>query len=227
MKRLIKGTMFLLLAVLMLEACGQTKLVANQQSSTTREAYEMALAEKADRTSTDSLLYSYRNLQEEVMELKATFAEMIPEVTAQVTIPTESLADLPDGAKFGTSNGRASVEAVRQGDNIVVTGRCDSIARQCMLYERQATRHRQTIDSLNAVANELHSKVNQMELAAASKHAYYERLFAESKKPPRFKAGLIIGLIAGVALTILARYLWKRFGLGTIFNKLFTRQKHE
>ena len=32
-----------------------------------------------------------------------------------MTIPTQSLLDLPDGAKYSAQNGRASIEAERQG----------------------------------------------------------------------------------------------------------------
>lgn len=226
MKRLIKGTMFLLLAVLMLEACGQTKLVANQQSSTTQEAYEMALAEKADRHVTDSLMYNYQNLQEEMMELKEVFSETIPEVTAQVMIPTEKLVELPDGAKFSVTNGRAYVEAERQGSNIIVTGKCDSIARQCLLYERQVARYRQTIDSLNAVNSDEQERIQQIVQTAAARNEHYEQLFAETKKPSHFWDGFTVGIIAGIALSFLIRYLWNRY-LGAFFKKLFTRQKHE
>ena len=168
MKKLILGGLLPLVATMVLVSCGPAKQLEYQQTSTEQEMVYQE-SEKAEVSLADSLLYRYQNLQEEVTELKATFAELIPEVTAQVTIPMQSLDDLPDGAGYGTTNGRATIEAVRQGDNIVVTGKCDSIARQCILYERQASRYRQTVDSLNAVNTSLNAQINQMTIAAASK----------------------------------------------------------
>ncbi len=223
MKKLILGVLLPLVATMVLVSCGPAKQLEYQQTSTEQEMVYQE-SEKAEVSLADSLLYRYQNLQEEVTELKATFAELIPEVTAQVTIPMQSLDDLPDGAGYGTTNGRATIEAVRQGDNIVVTGKCDSIARQCILYERQASRYRQTVDSLNAVNTSLNAQINQMTIAAASKDKYYQSLWEESRKPPRFKAGLIVGALAVVLVEALVAFLWKRFGLGTFFKKLFTKK---
>ena len=144
-------------------------------------------------------------------------------IQAQETIPMRSLLDLPEGAKYGAKYGRASVEALRQGDNIVLTGRCDSVARQCTVYELQTFRQKSTIDSLNAVVDNLHSRLSQMAFESES-NANKSVLESRKDDPPRrngkwFFAGVVIGTAGGVA----AQWLWKRFSLGTIIKGLFTK----
>ena len=150
MKNLIMGKTLLILAVVAVTimSCGpSSKLTSYQQTQTDYLDQTQVQVAQVEKAAFDSLLYNYQNLQLEMTELKATFAESIPAVTAQLTIPTQSLIDLPDGAKFGESSGRATVEAIRQGDHIVLTGRCDSVARQCAVLERRTTRQQNTIDS--------------------------------------------------------------------------------
>ena len=56
----------------------------------------------------------------------------IPESEAKVDVPIQNLLNLPDGAGYTAKDGQASVSVQRHGDNITVTGKCDSIARQCL-----------------------------------------------------------------------------------------------
>lgn len=225
MKNHIRGLTALLVACALLSvACGTSKKATtySQEDSQLQEVLQ-AQTEQVAKAVTDSVQYRFQNLQQEMTELKATFAEQIPMIQAQETIPMQSLIDLPEGAKYGTAYGRASVEALRRGDNIVLTGRCDSVARQCMVYERQTFKQKSTIDSLNAVIDNLHSRLSQMAFESES-NANKSVLETQPKDPPRrngkwFLAGIVIGTAGGVAV----QCLWRRFGLGSIIKGLFTK----
>lgn len=225
MRNHIRGLTALLVACALLSvACGTSKKAAtySQENSRLQEALQ-SQTEQVAKAVTDSVQYRFQNLQREMTELKATFAEQIPMIQAQETIPMRSLLDLPEGAKYGAKYGRASVEALRQGDNIVLTGRCDSVARQCTVYELQTFRQKSTIDSLNAVVDNLHSRLSQMAFESES-NANKSVLESRKDDPPRrngkwFFAGVVIGTAGGVA----AQWLWKRFSLGTIIKGLFTK----
>lgn len=229
MKNLIRGKTLILLATVALlsVACGSSsKLTAYQQTQTDSQAQYQAQVAQAEQAAFDSLLYRYQNLQQEMTELKATFAQQIPPAQAQLTIPMQSLTDLPEGAKFGDSSGRATVEAQRQGNNIILTGRCDSVARQCTLYERQTFRQQSTIDSLRHELQSKDSELSQMALELASNSSQMALLTEETRKPPRkvggwFAAGAVLGLAGGAGANI----LFKRFNVGTIIKCLFTKSR--
>lgn len=223
MKNLIRGmTLILLLAAAV--ACGPaSKLTAYQQKEADSQSVYQAEQAQAAQTAYENLLFQFQNLQQEVTEMKATFAESIPQEQIQVTIPAESLIDLPEGAKFGDSSGRATIEAQRRGDNIVLTGRCDSVARQCTLYERQTFRQQSTIDSLRRELQSKNSELSQMAFELASSNSQLAIATEETKKPPRkvggwFAAGAVLGLAGGAAANILC----KRFHVGTAIKLLFT-----
>lgn len=228
MKNLIRGkTLFILLsaATFLFVACGQSKQLASlQQTETDSQAVLQTQAVQAEKAAFDSLLYSYQTLQMEMTELKATFAQSIPAAQAQVTIPMQSLNDLPEGAKFGDSSGRATVEALRQGDNIILTGRCDSVARQCALLEKRTTRQESTIDSLRKALQYKDTELFQMasKLALNSTRTVVEK--EEARKPPRrvggwLAAGTALGLAGGAGMNL----IWKRFSVGTLIKGLFTK----
>lgn len=226
MKNLIKGkTLLILAAVAFLSvACGpSSKLTAYQQTQTDSQSLVQAQAVQAEKAAFDSLLYSYQNLQLEMTELKATFEQSIPAAQAQVTIPMQSLTDLPEGAKFGESSGRATVEAVRFGDNIILTGRCDSVARQCAVLERKTTRQQNTIDSLSKALQYKDSELSQLAVKLNSNSVQTASAVEETRKPPRkiggwFVAGTALGLAGGAG----ANLLWKRFNVGSMVKRIFT-----
>ncbi len=226
MNNLIRGkNLLILLAVALLPvACGpSSKLAAYQQTQTDSQEQIQAQAVQAEKAVFDSLMYSFQNLRQEMTELKATFAEEIPSATAQVTIPTQSLIDLPEGAKFGESSGRATVEAQRRGDNIILTGTCDSVARQCAILERKATRQQNTIDSLSKALQHKDSELSQMAVKLNSNSSQMVAATEETRKPPRkvggwFVAGTALGLAGGAG----ANLLWKRFHVGAVVKRIFT-----
>lgn len=226
MKNLIRGmTLILLLAAAV--ACGPaSKLTAYQQKEADGQAVYQAEQAQAAQAAYENLHFQFQNLQQEVTEMKATFAESIPQEQIQVTIPTESLIDLPEGAKFGDSSGRATIEAQRRGDNIVLTGRCDSVARQCTLYERQTFRQQSTIDSLRRELQTKNSELSQMAFELASSNSQLAIATEETRKPPRkvggwFAAGAVLGLAGGAGVNLLC----KRFHVGTIIKCLFTKSR--
>ena len=93
MKAFIRGKTLLLMAVALLSvACGPTSRTATYQQTDTNQDYmQQAVSEKTGNMAMDSLLYSFRSLQEEMTELRETFSETIPQSLAQVTIPTQDL----------------------------------------------------------------------------------------------------------------------------------------
>lgn len=224
MKNLIRGFTILLLAGALLSvACGPTQTLAYQQTDTVQHETYQDRAEADFSAAIDSLQFRYQNLQQEMTELKATFSESVPAAQAQMTIPTQSLIELPEGAKYGISDGRANVEAERKGDTIILTGRCDSLERKFSIYERTAFRQRNTIDSLNNVIHAQDSRLAQMALESASK-ASHTALATETRQPPDKKrtwlaAGAAIGIIGSACL----QALWKRFKVGTIIKGFITK----
>ncbi|MGN1211201.1 MAG: hypothetical protein ACI4TM_05905 [Candidatus Cryptobacteroides sp.] len=128
-------------------------------------------------------------------------AEVIPQDSAQTLIPTRSIADLPDGAKFSSQSGRASVELTKQGDNVLVSARCDSVARKCEYYERVVFRQRNEIDSLQNALNSYDNTVqNWIDRQTENNQTEVLTAVSETEKPPsgRFWKGLLLGLITGI-----------------------------
>ena len=226
METLIKARhVLLLLAALLLTGCGQANKVAEyRQTETNQEAVLEALSEKADRSAVDSLLYTFRSLKEEMTEIKEIVAETVPASQASLTIPAQNLIDLPDGAKYGTTDGRASVEVQRLGDNYIATSRCDSVARQCARYERQVFRQQSTIDSLHSAIMKLNSKLAQMEVETHSNVVETTYTATETKTPPnRGWRLLAAGAGLGIATSVAVQIAWKRFSVGSLIKNIFGR----
>lgn len=87
-------------------------------------------------------------IREEKTRKKTEFTSGIPADTATVIVPVQAIAQLPEGAQYLTRNKRASVSAERKGDNLVITGRCDSAFQKITLLEEMVFRQREEIDSL-------------------------------------------------------------------------------
>ena len=224
MKPFIKGTTLLLLLAVAFQsvACGpESKTMTYQQTDTNQESVLQALSAKAERSAVDSLYYTFRSLREEMTELRETFAETVPAAQASLTIPVQNLIDLPDGAKYGTSDGRATVEVQRRGDSYIATSRCDSVARQCARYERQVNRQQNTIDSLNSAVQTLNSRLAQMALKSRS-NAPETTYRATETKPSPLRGGrwLAAGAAIGVAASAAAQIAWKKFSVRTVIKNL-------
>lgn len=132
MRNPIRGvTLVLLIAVFCLMGCATAKLTKSQQSHTLTEQTKSGTTtgvtgEQSDVTAqrTGELLQG--------QTITALTREGIPESEAKVDVPIQNLLNLPDGAGYTAKDGQASVSVQRHGDNITVTGKCDSIARQCL-----------------------------------------------------------------------------------------------
>ena len=123
----------------------------------------------------------------------------IPESEAKVDVPIQNLLNLPDGAGYTAKDGQASVSVQRHGDNITVTGKCDSIARQCLFYEREVFRQRNEVDSLKQV-------ISRMEQTSSRSDETYkaESDAAQSikeKPPATWYKWLLAGFVGGLLLT--------------------------
>ena len=225
MKPLIRGIILLLAVALLCAACGQgNRLATRHTSEASRESGLLELSAKSDRSTADSLYYTSRNLREEMTELRETFSETVPASVASLTIPAGSLIDLPDGAKYGASEGRATVEIQRLGDTFVATGRCDSVARQCARYERQVSRQRNSIDSLNSVVRALDSRLAQMTFESRSNSTETNCSATVAKaSPSRGGRWLAAGAAIGVVATTVVLTLWRRLGAGMIIRNLFRK----
>lgn len=100
----------------------------------------------------------------------------------EMAISVDSLLRLPTGAAYHKRSGQARAEVTKHGDTIYVTGTCDSLQRQ--------------VDQYKAL---YHTARDALEL-------YHDSVQAEKQEStPQgrvFLAGLVIGLVAGVAICI-------------------------
>lgn len=166
MRNLIRGaTLALIIAVFILTGCATAKLTKNRQSHTLTEQTKSGTTtgvtgEQSDVTAqrTGELLQG--------QTITALTREGIPESEAKVDVPIQNLLNLPDGAGYTAKDGQASVSVQRHGDNLTVTGKCDSIARQCLFYEREVFRQRSEVDSLKRV-------ISRMEQTASQSDEFY------------------------------------------------------
>lgn len=204
MKNRIRGIpLVLLLVVLLMSACGAIKNTASEQTASSEQSRSSAQLE--------AQAAAVRAVQQHVQEQTQTdstttlreYAEPVPEERTDMTIPTQNLLDLPDGAKYSAQNGRASVEAERQGDKIVVRGRCDSIARRCTYFENRVFRQRVLIDSLTVRLDEMQAYRARADSLLAAVSAAYHATEHTEKPPSVWYRWLLIGFLAGGAASAL------------------------
>lgn len=62
-------------------------------------------------------------------------AAAIPAASVELAIASDSLRELPEGALYRQSAGRAHIEVRRVRDTIMVSGGCDSLAREVERWE--------------------------------------------------------------------------------------------
>lgn len=203
MKHRIRGIpLVLLLVVVLTAACGTVRKSAGEQTiasqrSSSSERFEAQAAAVHD---------THRHVQEQTQTDSTTtrreFAEPVPEERTNMTIPTQNLLELPDGAKYSARNGRASVEAERQGDKIVVRGRCDSIARRCTYFESRVFRQRILLDSLAARLDEMQASYERADTQRVA-GTLVRRSVERTKQPPAIWRWLLAGFLAGGAASAL------------------------
>lgn len=139
-------------------------------------------------------------------------------------IPIQNLLDLPEGASYRAEEGRSSVEATKvDNDNLMITGACDSVRRKCLYYESQVFRQRQTIDSLSSELKGAYNRVADLETAVQASEAA-SATEEETQKPPSvWHKWLFIGIVLGIILSIVAKYLWNRTVVGTFIKGIISK----
>lgn len=111
--------------VLLLAVCGLSVLSA--VSCRTQKAVEQV------RSRGDTL--SRGSTESEILE---TVTEPIAGDTLSLTIPTEAIQSLPDGAVFTKKAGRTRLTVGRDGTAVVARAETDSIGQRITRYERKA-----------------------------------------------------------------------------------------
>lgn len=198
MKNRIRGAT-LVLITLVLTGCAMTRLSKSQQSSKRvgMEKKEVVAVESEKQAGMTARKTEER--QREQTTIVQT-REMIPASETNVEIPIQSLLDLPDGAGYTSKDGQASVGVQKHGDNISVTGKCDSIARQCLYYEREVFRQRGKLDSLKQVLSSARVLDSQKE----EFHEAGDNTIQDVKKksPATWYKWLLAGCVAGLLLAL-------------------------
>lgn len=103
--------------------------------------------------------------------------EAIPPSQVSLTIPVDSLPALPQGASYHGRSGQAGIEVSRQGDQILVTGTCDSLEREVEYYS----------DLYCETLQQLHEQQQRFQTVEKSR----------SDPVKTALTGLLIGLIVG------------------------------
>ena len=200
MKNRIRGIpLVLLLVAVLMAACGTIKNTMSEQTSSLEQSSSSTQLEAQAAAVHDVLLHAQVLLLAVQTTTLREYAEPVPEEQTDMTIPMQNLLDLPDGAKYSAQNGRASVEAEKHGDKIVVRGRCDSIARRCTYFENCVFRQRLTIDSLSAQISALQVYQARADSLLAAVSAAYHAAERTEKPPAMWYRWLLIGFLAGGA----------------------------
>ena len=127
-------------------------------------------------------------------------SQTVPESSATLRTTLTSLRDLPDGASYRASDGRASVELRREGDEVYATGHCDSISRLYRYYLSMSLHQSETVDSLQW---EFDRSVSRQAFLARELAAMKAGQAASSGSPscsrwPWLIAGCVAGLTGGL-----------------------------
>lgn len=135
-------------AALMAAGCASTR---HGEKSLSREEISTTVSESRDTLksglSTDAMT-KISGLRGQLTTRLVTAAG-IAEESARLGLPIRNLLDLPEGAGYVSRQGRAGIELRRNGDNIEVTGHCDSINRLYMYYLNESMEQTLEIDSLH------------------------------------------------------------------------------
>ena len=204
MRNRIRGIpLVVLLAALLMAACGAIKNTTSEQTASSEQSSFGAQLEAQAAAAHDVQRHAQEQMLAEQTTTRREYAESVPEESATATIPTQNLLNLPDGAKYSAQNGRASVEAERRGDNIIVRGRCDSIARRCTYFENRVFRQRVLIDSLTGRLEEMQVYRARADSLLAAVSAAYHAAEHTEKPPATWYRWLLAGFLAGGTATAL------------------------
>lgn len=182
---------------MLLVSCATSRTTSTLQEESLQEARQTERAEEVAAATLDEQRHNVQQTQTDVLTTKHLFAESIPSEQTSLEIPTQNLLNLPEGAKYGTHSGRASVEAERRGDNIFVTGKCDSIARRCVYFESQVFRQREVIDSLAQLLIAERAKYRQLDSLSNARSGTMQVVQTTRKSPATWRWWLLFGFLAG------------------------------
>lgn len=216
MKNPIRGIpLVLLLVALLMAACGAVKKSASEETVLKRQNNRNERLEAQAAAVHDTNRHAREQTQTDSTTTRREYAEAVPEERTDMTIPAQNLLNLPDGAKYSTQNGRVSVEAQRQGDQIVVRGKCDSIARRCTYFENRVFRQRLLIDSLTARMDAMQAYYARADSLFAAELSARQTAARSEKPPATWYWWLLAGFLAGGAASAL---LTKTNPLKAIFS---------
>lgn len=226
MRKTIRGfplMLLLLLAMTCLASCSATKSTSSKSETMDEVVQEVASAVIQAETAHAEQHSVLHQVETQQTTTKSEDTEVVPAQTSSLTVPTQNLLDLPEGASYNASEGRSSVEAKRQGDNIVITGNCDSVARRSWRFEQTVFRQCSTIDSLRNVILDQQKLIDEYEALEMARSGTTEQVEQTVKKPSNWHKWLLGGVVLGVALCIAVRILWNRTRLGSIIKTLINK----
>lgn len=226
MRKTIRGfplMLLLLLAMTCLASCSATKSTSSKFETMDEVVQEVASAVIQAETAHAEQHSVLHQVETQQTTTKSEDTEVVPAQTSSLTVPTQNLLDLPEGASYNASEGRSSVEAKRQGDNIVITGNCDSVARRSWRFEQTVFRQCSTIDSLRNVILDQQKLIDEYEALEKARSGTTEQVEQTVKKPSNWHKWLLGGVVLGVALCIAVRILWNRTRLGSIIKTLINK----
>lgn len=216
MKNPIRGIpLVIFLVALLMAACGAVKKSASEEMLSTRQNNQSEQVEAEAAAVQDINRHARKQAEMDSTTTRREYAEPVPEQRTDMTIPTQSLLNLPDGAKYTAQNGRASVEAERRGDKIIVRGKCDSIARRCTYFENRVFRQRLLIDSLTTRLSAMQAYYARADSLFAAEFLTRQMATRTDKPPATWYWWLFAGLLAGGAASAL---LTKTNPLKTFFS---------
>lgn len=122
----------------------------------------------------------------------------VPMSVAQLKVPSTKLSALPIGAEYSIKSGQATVKVTKgEGDSLIITGTCDSLARQVMILTEELTQTRSELSQI---------KEQSPPVPALT---WWQQLWIKTGK-------LSVSLVVG---WLLFRYLRKRFKPPSNTNK--------
>ena len=215
--------LLLLLAMTCLASCSATKSTSSKSETMDEVVQEVASAVIQAETAHAEQHSVLHQVETQQTTTKSEDTEVVPAQTSSLTVPTQNLLDLPEGASYNASEGRSSVEAKRQGDNIVITGNCDSATRRSWCFEQTVFRQCSTIDSLRNVILDQQKLIDEYEALEMARSGTTEQVEQTVKKPSNWHKWLLGSVVLGVALCIAVRILWNRTRLGSIIKTLINK----
>lgn len=101
----------------------------------------------------------------------------------EMSIPMDSLRNLPSGAVYHKKSGQANASVATKGDTIIIVATCDSLQREVDYYENLYLSTQAKLDNLKeTIQTEKEQRSNPVKIGFIS---------------------LLVGLFAGVILTII------------------------